>query len=157
MVSVSYVRKQHSIGLNQYHLEWCPKYRYHSLRKERTKEIAKQSFYETAQKYDIVIHSLAIEDDHVHLFVSLPFSLSPAKAVQLLKGRSAHTIFSKMPNFRLRYWNGNFWSPGSFIRSISNVTSGAIKNYIENQDHEKLNGTIKSVHDEANQLHLFDS
>ena len=128
MNSVSYIRKKHSIGLNQYHLEWCPKYRYHSLRKEYTKEIIKQSFYETADKYNMVIHILAIEDDHVHLFVSLPFSLSPAKAVQFFKGRSAHTIFSKIPNFRLRYWKGNFWSPGSFIRSISNLTSEAIKN-----------------------------
>ena len=40
--------------------------------------------------------------DHVHMFVSLPASVSMAKAVQLLKGNSSkwiHETFSEMRSF----------------------------------------------------------
>jgi len=63
-------------------------------------------------------------------------------------------IFKLHPNFRLRYPKGHFWSIGTFCRSISNVTSGAIKNYMENHEHGKLNKTIKQLEREPEQLSL---
>jgi len=72
----------------------------------------------------------------------------------LLKGRSAYLIFRRFPGFRMRYPKGHFWSPGKFGRSISNVTSGAIKGYIENQQFDKLHETIKQVEFEPAQLNL---
>ena len=102
----------------------------------------------------IFIHTLAVGTNHVHVFASLPFDMSPSEAEGKLKGRSAYLIFRSIPNFRLRYPRGHFWSPGKFIRSISNVTSGAIKGYIENQQFDKLHETIEQVTKEPQQLGL---
>jgi putative transposase len=142
MNSGTFVNKNHSVGLNQYHLEWCPKYRYNALRSVHVKEFVTQTLNDIAHQYGMVMHSVALGDDHVHLFVSLPITLCVSNAVKLLKGISSHKIFKRFQGFRMRYPNGNFWSRGYFFRSISNVTSDAIKNYIENQQHDKLNQTM---------------
>jgi len=144
MNSGNFVNKNHSVGLSQYHLEWCPKYRYDALRSVHVKEFLIGTFHEIAREYGMVIHAPAIGDDHVHIFISIPITMSVCRAVQLLKGISAHRIFERFGGFRMRYKNGNFWSRGYFFRSVSNVTSGAVKNYIENQQHDKLNETMSA-------------
>ena len=156
MDSGTFVSKNHSVGLSQYHLEWCPKYRYKSLRSVHVKEFLTQTLHEVAQEHGMAIHSVAICDDHLHLFVSIPVTMSLSKALQLLKGISTYKLFRRFKGFRMRYPKGNFWSRGSFHRSINNVTSGTIKKYIENQQHEKLNEMISSIRNEPEQLRLTD-
>ena len=155
MDSVNFVNKNHCIGLSQYHFEFCPKYRYKSLRSRHVKDFLKSVFYEIAEKYKMIIHSLSIEDDHVHLFVSLPITLSISKAFQFLKGISSYKIFRKFPGFQKRYPRRHFWSRGYFFRSVSNVTSEVVKNYIENQDSFKLGETMENLRKEPNQLDLL--
>jgi len=69
----------------------------------------------------------------VHILVSLPPTLSVAKAVQLLKGNSSkwiHETFPKMPSFE---WQAGY---GAFSIGISAV-EGTIA-YIRNQtDHHR--------------------
>ena len=155
MNSVNFVNKNHCIGLSQWHFEWCPKYRYHSLKSLHVKNFLNFILHNIAEKYSMVIHSLAIEDDHVHIFVSLPVDISVSKAFQLLKGISSYRIFRQFPGFQKRYSNRHFWSRGYFYKSVSNITSKAIKNYIENQDVKKLNETIENIRNEPKQLSLF--
>jgi len=138
MDSRTFESKNHSVGLSQYHLEWCPKYRYNALRSDHVKEFLIQKFHEIAGKYGMVIHNASIENDHVHLFISIPITISLSNAIQLLKGISSHEIFKRFEGFRMRYPKGHFWSRGYFFRSISNVTSGAIDNYIRNQKNYRL-------------------
>lgn len=142
MDSGTFVNKNHSVGLSQYHLEWCPKYRYNCLRSIHVKAFLIETFNEIARRYGFVIHTLAIGDDHLHLFVSIPITMSLTNAVRLLKGISSHRIFERFNGFRMRYKKGNFWSRGYFFRSISNITSSTVKTYIENQQHEKLRETM---------------
>jgi len=122
----------HGYGQNTYHLVFVPKYRYKMFRYEGIKKICKQSFYATAYKYGFTIHALEIMDDHVHLFVDFNPCYSVSKVVQLLKGISAHNIFSKVPYLKRKwYYRGHFWSAGKFYRSVGNVTADTIQNYIE--------------------------
>lgn len=154
MSSGNFVNKNHSVGLNQHHLEWCPKCRYKCMRKEHINKEVERLIRQAAEEHKIAIHTIAVGQDHVHVFASLPFDMSPSKATMLLKGRSAYLIFRRFPNFRKRYPKGHFWSPGKFGRSVSNVTSGAIKGYIENQQFDKLHETIEQVAREPQQLGL---
>jgi REP element-mobilizing transposase RayT len=76
------------------------------------------------------IRALAIGGaaDHVHMLVSLPATLSVAKAVQLLKGNSSkwiHEIFSEMRSFE---WQEVY---GAFDVSVS--ATDATVEYIRNQ------------------------
>ena len=154
MDSGNFVNKKHAVGLSQWHFEWCPKYRYKCMKTEHVNKEVELLILQAAEEHRITVHTIAVGTDHVHLFASIPFSMAPSRALMLLKGRSAYLISRKFPGFRKRYPRGHFWSIGKFVRSISNVTSGAIKNYIENQQLEKLHETIEQIQGEPAQLSL---
>lgn len=138
MNSESFVRRNHGVGLNEYHLEWCPKYRYNCMRKEHINSEVVRLIKQAAHEHGIEILKIAVAIDHVHIRVALPFTMSPSKALMYLKGSSAYLLFRRFPNFRKRYPRGSFWSPGKFIRSISEVTSEVVDGYIEKQRMHKL-------------------
>ncbi len=153
MSSVSFVKENHCVGLNEYHFEWCPKYRYECMRKEHINKGVELAILQAAEEHRIVIKKIAVATDHIHAHVALPFDLSPSRAIMYLKGRSSYLIFRKFPNFRLRYPNGSFWSPGKFIRSISDVTSGIVDDYIAEQEFVAFMQPNKEV--DSNQLDLL--
>ena len=153
MTSLSFISGNRSIGLNQFHFEWCPKYRKAILSNE-VKSLIEKSLFETASKYKMIIHTMEVAEDHVHLFLTLPFTMSVSHAFQLLKGRSAYEVFQAFPWLRQILRKGHFWSPGKFCRSISNVTSSRIQSYIENHRIKELNETIEQAKSEASQLKL---
>jgi len=154
MTSGNVVSTNRSVGLNQFHLEWCPKYRDDSMKSPNVARLLEQSIINTAQQYKIVIHTMHVSFDHVHLFVSLPFDLSVSEAFQLLKGRSAHELFAAFPSFRKIFRKGHFWSPGKFCRSVSNVKADAIRRYIDNHQFKELRQSIKEAKREAEQMRL---
>jgi len=153
MGSVSFVSGNRSVGLNQFHFEWCPKYRHDVLNGE-IQRFAEESLIRTAKLYKIIIHSMHVGADHVHLFVSLPFDMSVSLAFQLLKGRSAYELFQAFPLLRQIFRKGHLWSPGKFCRSISNVKATTIRNYIEKHQFKELNDSIKEAKAEAKQMCL---
>jgi len=156
MGSVSFVRGNHTVGLNEYHIEWCPKYRYKCMRKEHINKQVEESIKQAAEEHKILIQTIAVAIDHVHVRAALPFTMSPSKAAMYLKGRSAYLIFRKFPNFRKRYPKGNFWSPGTFFRSISEVTSEVVDEYIEKQQFHKLESSLRENEGMFNQPTLLD-
>ena len=153
MSSVSFVSGNRSVGLNQFHLEWCPKYR-KALLVGGVRAFIERNLMETAQKYNILIHAFEVASDHVHLFVSLPFNLSVSGAFQLFKGRSSYAVFRAFPQLRTILWGGHFWSPGKFGRSISNVKASTIQNYIKNHQTKELEQSIVEAKHEAAQAKL---
>lgn len=150
MSSVSFVRENHCVGLNEYHMEWCPKYRFECMKNPHINKEVERIILHVAQTHNIVVKSIAVGFDYVHLHVALPFVLSPSLALLYLKGGSAYLIFRRFPNFRKRYPKGSFWSPGKFVRSISDVTAVVVDDYIMEQQFEKLVG----VKDESSSSQL---
>jgi REP element-mobilizing transposase RayT len=67
--------------------------------------------------------------DHVHILVSLPTTLSVAKAIQLLKGNSSKWIHETFPGLRRFEWQSGY---GAFSIAISGVV--ATSSYIHRQD-----------------------
>ena len=154
MTSGNFVSGNRSVGLNQFHFEWCPKYRIDAFDNKNVVKFMEDSIIRTAHLYKILIHSLHVAADHIHLFVSLPFDLSVSKAFQLFKGRSSHELFATFPSFKKIFRRGHFWSPGKFCRSISNVKAETIKRYIEGHQFKELNQSIKEAKSEAMQMRL---
>jgi len=145
------VSGSHAIGQSLYHLEFCPKYRYNSLRSEHVKDFLKAVLLEVAGKYGMKVRAIGIMPDHVHLFVDVPSKLSVSQALQYFKGISARKIFEKFQGFRHRYPNGNFWSRGSFYRSVGSVTADVVQYYVAHQDDEE-----EKMRNEATQLSMLD-
>lgn len=73
--------------------------------------------------------------DHVHLLVSIPSTLSIAKAMQLIKGNSSKWIHETFPSLRAFAWQDGY---GAFSVSISGVDDTV--RYIRNQatHHQKI-------------------
>lgn len=121
----------HSIGWSTYHLEWCTKYRYKVFRKEYIKNLCLIAIYEAAKRHKIKLMEMEVDMDHVHVIVSLPMTLTPSKALNLMKGFSAFLLFKLVPNLRLRYPRGHLWSKGKFVASVGHITLENAKRYLE--------------------------
>ena len=124
------------------------------MKREYIKKEIERLVLQAAHEHGIFVVTIATVDDHIHMDVVLPFDMSVSRAEMLIKGRSAYLIFRRFPNFRLRYPKGHFWSAGKFSRSMSGVTAGAVRNYIKNQQFDKLHETVSQVREEVRQLNL---
>ena len=66
--------------------------------------------------------------DHVHALLSLPATLSMAKAIQLIKGGSSKWIHDQLPKYRKFAWQDGY---GAFSVSASQMKS--VIKYISHQ------------------------
>ena len=69
----------------------------------------------------------------MHLLVSCPSNIAPAKMVQYLKERSSKILQEEFNQLKRRNWGQHLWSPGYFCRTVGTVTQEIIKAYIEDQ------------------------
>jgi len=156
MVSENFAGYKHGFGINSFHLEWCTKYRKKVLEGNLLKQVLSDSIKKTASEYGMNIIAMEIGLDHIHIFVSLPASMAVSKALNLLKGRSSREIFVACPSFKkYLFYSGHFWSRGIFYRSVSNVSSDAIYNYIKNHKNKELQNSVVHARNEAEQLSLL--
>ena len=125
-------KASHTVYDIQYHVVWTTKYRYKVLREkvaERLRELLRQG----CEARGIKIVRGSIGRDHVHMLISCPPTLSPAKIMQYLKGRSSKMLKEEFPELRKRYWGQHLWSSGYFCRTVGTIDDETIKQYIENQ------------------------
>ena len=81
-----YRRSAHAVFDLKYHLVWITKYRYKVLR-GRVAERARDLIRQSCEGRDVVIIRGAVSPDHIHMLLSAPAHLAPAKLVQsILKG-----------------------------------------------------------------------
>lgn len=112
------------------------------FRRPKYREYCKDILHMVARRHKIEILELAVMEEHVHVVVKLPPWMSQSKAIQLLKGASSYELFRMVPNFRLRYPRGNFWSKGNFKDSVGRVTVEKAKSYVRSQQ-TQLDSFIK--------------
>src|SRR5580698_170792 len=98
-----YRKNAHSVWDVKYHIIWVTKYGYKVFRGEvatRTRDLLRQ----ICQGREVVIVQGAVSPDHIHMLVSVPPQLAPAKLVQYLKGRSSRLLQDEFPQLKKRYW-----------------------------------------------------
>lgn len=127
---LEYQRDEHRVHLIVYHLIWCPRRRKPIL----TGAIAqrcKQIIEEKCREKGWTILTLAIQPDHIHLFVRVWPPDSVSLVVKEIKGITARSlreefrpILSKLPSL---------WT-GSYVASTAgNVSQETIQRYIDAQ------------------------
>ncbi len=134
----------HSVGWSTYHLEWCTKYRYKIFKKDYNKNLCLISINEAAKRHKIEILETEVDTDNVHMIVSLPRTMSPSNALNLIKGFSAFILLKSLPNLRKRYKKGNLWSQGKFMASVGHITLENAKKYL--QDHHAKKVINRNLH-----------
>ena len=97
-----YRQSAHAVYDLKYHVIWCTKYRYKILR-GRVAERARDLIRQICEARNVVIVRGAASPDHIHLLLSAPPVLSPAKLAQYIKGRSSRNLQAEFPDLRKRY------------------------------------------------------
>lgn len=128
-----YRHYKNSVGNNLQSIQITTKYRYQMMKKDKLKTFCKVAIKETCKRHKIEISILRVLNEHVHLIVDCPRTMSVAKLMQIIKGLSAYLLFRICPNLRLRYPRGHFWSEGYFCVSCGSDFEKAYA-YIEKQE-----------------------
>ena len=116
----------------KYHVVWITKYRYKVLRGE-VAERARELIRQTCEMREVQIVRGAVSADHVHMLVSAPPRLAPAKLVQYVKGRSSRRLQDEFPHLKKRYWGRHLWARGYFCATVGAVNEDTVREYIESQ------------------------
>ena len=125
----TYIPESHTVHHILYHIIFCTKRRKKVLEgavHDRLKEIIE----DVVHKNYWSLESLAIQPDHVHLFVqSNPYTL-PTDIARLIKGRSSHALREEFPEL-LRL--PSLWTRSTFYSTAGHVGQEIITRYIEAQ------------------------
>ena len=123
--------------LIQYHIIWCPKFRYNVLEEDIAIDL-KDILSKVSKNYNYEIKALEVMPDHVHLFISTKPTVAPTDVVRTFKSISAIELFKLHPKLKSFYSRaGSLWSKGYFASTVGNVSEGTVKKYIEDQ--KKIN------------------
>ena len=126
---MDYQHEQQSVHLVVYHIIWCPKRRRKVL-VGPVHDRLKQIIGEVATEHDWEIIRLAIQPDHVYLFIRAnPYTL-PSDIPRLIKGRSSHDLRNEFPHLRKL---PSLWTRSFLLSTASTVSQEIIQKYIERQ------------------------
>ncbi len=126
---MEYQHEQHSVHLVVYHIIWCPKRRRRAL-VGPVRARLEQIIREVAAEHDWTVIELAIQPDHVHLFLRANPYMLPSDIPRLIKGRSSHLLREEFPHL-LKL--PSLWTRSFFLSTAGNVRQETIKKYIERQ------------------------
>ncbi len=121
----------------RYHLVWITKYRRPCLTEKIQKRL-KILLTWICKSIFVKIISIWMEEDHVHMYISIPLWMPIPKAVQMLKWSSSKYIRKEF-NGELKewYWKTVLWADWYFIATVWEINHETIKNYVEHQWEEE--------------------
>jgi len=126
---MKYQRDEHRIHLIAYHLIWCPKRRKAILGGTIAADCEK-IIREKCQEKKWEILELAIQVDHIHLFVQADPSTSAAEVVKECKGITSHHLRKKYAVLRRL---PSLWNRAYFASTAGNVSATTIAKYVAAQ------------------------
>ena len=137
MAKKKYKSTAHAKFLCNYHLIFCPKFRYKVLQGEIEADI-KEIIKQICEDYDYELIEMECMPDHIHLFVGAKPSVAPSDIVRTIKSITAIKLFEKhyaLKNFYSRC--GSLWSRGKFICTAGSLAAETIIKYIQDQKQEQ--------------------
>ena len=132
-IVTQYIHDAHSVYCCDYHIVICTKYR-NEVINEGLKTYLRSKVHEIVKHYPkLRIKEFNTDKDHVHMFVSIPPSISVGSFVRLYKTNSARNIKQQFTYLRQVYWGtDSLWSEGYFVSTVG-VHESLIRKYIKNQ------------------------
>ena len=126
---MDYRRDEHRVHLIVYHLIWCPKRRKPVLVGDVAKD-CRTLIEAKCAEYGWTIEELAIQPDHVHLFVRVWPMNSASEVLKEVKGVTSHELRAKYAHLRKL---PSLWTRSFFASTAGNVSSETIRHYIDAQ------------------------
>ena len=129
MKITDYQREEHRVHLLMLHLVWTPKRRKPVLVGDVAKDCRKL-IEEKCEEKGWIIKELAIQPDHLHIFIQVWPANSVSEVVKELKGitafelRKKHASLKKLPSM---------WTRSYFSATVGKVSAQTIEKYIAAQ------------------------
>lgn len=127
---MEYQTTAHAVHLLVYHFLWCPKYRRPVLTGAVAERLC-QVISEVAVEHDWTIVELAIQPDHLHIFLRCRPTDVPHLVVRSLKGRTSRLLRQEFASLRSRL--PSLWTRSYFCSTAGNVSTATIERYIAAQ------------------------
>ena len=117
-----------------FHLIWVTKYRREVFTTPELVQEMKDLLTEAAEKDEIIIETMEVMPDHVHLLLSFKPKLTPTSVVKYLKGYTARYFFDRHPDIKEdKFWGGHLWSNSYYMSTLGNMSKDVVEKYIQNQ------------------------
>lgn len=128
----TYKQLGHTTYLCNYHVVFCPKYRFRVIRGKIVQKV-QDWIRRICEWKGIEILEGHVSRDHVHLVLSIPPKYAVSEIIGTIKGRVAIRMFKEIPEFRKKYWGKRFWAKGYFVATIG-VDERIIRPYVRKQE-----------------------
>lgn len=125
----NYRHKHTSVSLVNYHFIWIVRRRRRVLTGS-IKARLEVLIYDTCRELDCEVLRLAIEPEHIHLFLNCPPDMAPSDIMHRVKGRTARYLRQEFPELMKL---PSMWTRAYFVSTAGNVSSSTIQKYIESQ------------------------
>ena len=127
----------HSIYECKYHFVFCPKYRYRIFKDGIAEYTMQQVYHLCSQKADLSVMELNVQEDHVHLVLSIAPKYSVASIMGFLKGKLSQKLFREYDSFGRQYWGRHLWARGYCVSTIG-LDEEKIRKYVKWQEKREL-------------------
>jgi putative transposase len=127
---MDYQRDEHRVHLIVYHLVWTPKRR-KAILVGPVADDCKALIERKCEERGWTILQLAIQPDHIHLFVRAWPEVSASEIVKECKGLTSHELRAKYPDLKRRL--PSLWTRSFFAATAGNVSQETIQKYIAAQ------------------------
>ncbi len=126
---MDYKRDEHRVHLLVYHIVWTPKRR-KAVLKNQIAQRCKELIHQKCEEKGWTILNLAIQPDHIHLFIQTWPDNSPSEIVKEIKGITSYHLRREFPEL-LKI--PSMWTRSFFVATAGNVSQEIIQKYIEAQ------------------------
>lgn len=128
-INQDYRHSNGAVYLLRLHFIWIPRRR----RKVLVGPVAERLdtlLREKAAELELDVLRLAIQPDHLHLFVGVDPKIAPAQIAYRLKGYTSRILRQEFPHLRKM---PSMWTTSYFVSSAGNVSAATIEKYIQSQ------------------------
>ena len=133
------------------HMEWVTKYRYKVFNDPQLKNLCVILLHEVAKRHTFRVDDVEVQVDHVHVIVWLRPSMSPAQAMNLMKGYTSRLFFLLEEKKLSKWYRGynkerSLWGDGKFMGSVGHITLEKAKEYMKKQEAHHAKSTRWNPH-----------
>ena len=133
MSDKQYHSASHCKYLTQYHIVWCPKFRF-SVLQNGADNTLKTILADICTQYRYEIKALEVMPDHIHIFVDCPQTVAPCDIARILKSISTIEMFKAYPQLKQFYSRCRvLWSRVYFVSTVGQISEATVKKYIKEQ------------------------
>lgn len=125
-----YRHEASSVNLLNYHFVWILRRRRKVLKGAIARRLG-DLLHEVAQQINCEVLKIEILEDHVHLLLNCPPTLSPREIMFRVKAQTARKLRKEFPDPLLKM--PSMWTRDYFVSTAESVSSETVQQYVENQ------------------------